>query len=147
MQLPQVHSRSGDCSARGILVHVVPPDAQPRRERRHVLFHSSWQTNELSTTKGRSWWVGQCPQMYSCKWLPLLSIAENGQSVPRNTVSQQNIFLLLFTNKPYSMLRFQDCQSESALNRFYLECLLDQTASPRLCFKQHFQEQKYLLNF
>lgn len=129
MQLPQVHSRSGDCSARGILVHVVPPDAQPRRERRHVLFHSSWQTNELSTTKGRSWWVGQCPQMCSCKWLPLLSIAENGQSVLRNTVSQQNIFLLLFTNKPYSMLRFQDCQSESTLNRFTLNvCLIKQQA-------------------
>lgn len=129
MQLPQVHSRSGDCSARGILVHVVPPDAQPRRERRHVLFHSSWQTNELSTTKGRSWWVGQCPQMCSCKWLPLLSIAENGQSVLRNTVSQQNIFLLLFANKPYSMLRFQDCQSESTLNRFTLNvCLIKQQA-------------------
>lgn len=129
MQLPQVHSRSGDCSARGILVHVAPPDAQPRRERRHVLFHSSWQTNELSTTKGRSWWVGQCPQMCSCKWLPLLSIAENGQSVLRNTVSQQNIFLLLFANKPYSMLRFQDCQSESTLNRFTLNvCLIKQQA-------------------
>lgn len=129
MQLPQVHSRSGDCSARGILVHVVPPDAQPRRERRHVLFHSSWQTNELSTTKGRSWWVGQCPQMCSFKWLPLLSIAENGQSVLRNTVSQQNIFLLLFANKPYSMLRFQDCQSESTLNRFTLNvCLIKQQA-------------------
>lgn len=129
MQLPQVHSRSGDCSARGILVHVVPPDAQPRRERRHVLFHSSWQTNELSTTKGRSWWVGQCPQMCSCKWLPLLSIAENGQSVLRNTVSQQNIFLLLFAKKPYSMLRFQDCQSESTLNRFTLNvCLIKQQA-------------------
>lgn len=129
MQLPQVNSRSGDCSARGILVHVVPRDAQPRRERRHVLFHSSWQMNELSTTKGRSWWVGQCPQMCSCKWLPLLSIAENGQSVLRNTVSQQNIFLLLFTNKPYSMLRFQDCQSESTLNRFTLNvCLIKQQA-------------------
>lgn len=31
--------------------------------------------------------------------------------------------------------------------QIYLERLLDQTASPRLCFKHHFQEQKYLLNF
>lgn len=31
--------------------------------------------------------------------------------------------------------------------QIYLEGLLDQTAVPRRCFKHHFQEQKYLLNF
>lgn len=112
-----------------LYMELVPPDAWPGRERRHVLFHSSWQTSELSTTKGRSWWAGRRPQMCSCKRLPLLIKAENSQSMPRNTVCQQNLFLLLFTNKPYSMLRLQDWQSKSTLNRFILNvCLIKQQA-------------------
>lgn len=129
-----MYSRSGDCSAGGIFVHVV----WQRKERRQVLFHSSWQMNKLSPTKGRSWWVGQCPQMCSLKRLPLLIIAENSQSMPRNIVCQQNLFLLLFTN----LIHAEISAIKKYTKQIYLEGLLDQ--NPRCRFKHHLQEQKYL---
>lgn len=120
-QLPQVHSRSGDCSAGGIFVHVV----WQRKERRHVLFHSSWQMNKLSPTKGRSWWVGQCPQMCTCKRLSLLIVGENSQFMPRNIVCQQNLFLLLFTNLFPCRDFSAGNQKVRTLNRFTLRvCLI-----------------------
>lgn len=128
-----MYSRSGDCSARGIFVHV----AWQRKERRHVLFHSSWEMNELSPTKGRSWWVGRRPQMCSCKRLPLLVIAENSQPMPRNTVCQQNLFVTAVYKQTSFHAEISALAIKMYTKQIYLKGLLDQTAKTRCCFKHH----------
>lgn len=138
-----MHSRAGDCSARGIFVHA----AWQRKERRHVLFHSSRQMNKLFPTKGRSWWVGRRPQMCSYKKPPVLITAANSQLVPRNTVCQQNLFVTAVYKQTSFHAEISALVIKKYTKQIYLEGLLDQTASPRCCFKHHLQEQKYLLNF
>lgn len=73
---------------RNICTCTCSPHAQQRKRRRCILFHSPSQTNGLvSATEGKSWWVGWCPLMCYCKTrLPLLTLAKNSQTVPRNTV-------------------------------------------------------------
>lgn len=65
------------------------PQISSKQRQGHVFssMPRSRQMTYAAATKGRSWWVGRCPQTCDCKnRLPLLITAESSRSVPRNTV-------------------------------------------------------------
>lgn len=108
---------------------LVPPDVQQAEARTRILFHASWQTNDLRSCHQRQKLAG---------WMVSLDVLLQEQANCTDYSREQQLcakeysllfgaLFLLFMNKPDTMLRFWDRQSKSKLNRLTLKaCLISE---------------------
>lgn len=120
------------------------PYVQQAEARTRILFHASWQTNDLCSCHHRQKLAG---------WMVSLDVLLQEQAncadysgewqvcAKEYSLLIRALFLQLFMNKPDTILRFWDRQSRSKLNRLTLKaCLI---SDPQTLLYIQFQEQKY----